>query len=436
MGFRVAGMSVTDPPDDRFVCELMTLLWNDRDYRLKNVWYLLDEVPCEQLLRCVECTLDAENLEARKGAVEVLVRLKNEEAQAKIREASRDDDPEFAAYALTKLNEVLRDEYSGFGSENLKLWKKHMGDDVRSVSEGIDENHVLTVVYRTLFLVDLQKKKTIWGHTCLTGICSVPVIRDGKVYFCCNDGSVFSVVVEDGSLVWNKPTDGKTDNVAENEVLVLNDRVVTTSGDNIWCLNRTDGALLWKTPFEQYMGELCFASGHIFAINGKELVKISPEGDVVHRVSLGKGRKCIASIADTVYVVCGYYIMAYDAGSMALIWKQWLGSGDSLPYIYVVENCDLLIVPVFGRTYCLRRSTGERIWSTMWDDSSPPVAVTGDMLLIDSHIRLEFRDLRTGELKYRYKEPSVYTGRRVCITGKTIASADMDGNLWLLKIPE
>ncbi|XES78587.1 MAG: PQQ-binding-like beta-propeller repeat protein [Candidatus Bathyarchaeia archaeon] len=91
-----------------------------------------------------------------------------------------------------------------------------------------------------------KTNQTRWFFTTGGAIETSPVVVDGRVYFGSDDGSIYAVDAQDGTLIWDFTTEGP----ARSSPAVVNG-VVYAGGYRahmVFAINASTGDLLWKSP--------------------------------------------------------------------------------------------------------------------------------------------------------------------------------------------
>jgi outer membrane protein assembly factor BamB len=279
----------------------------------------------------------------------------------------------FGSEALTGTNFYALDANTG-----REVWKAALfGGDIYSspaVSHGIV---YVGTDYGGLYALNATTGATVWSFAASHGVDSSPAVVDGVVYFGSYD-SVYALNARTGTVLWESGTGG----YVFSSPAVINGAVYVGSYDkNVYALKASNGAELWSYTTVSYVycaptvaNSVVYVSsddGYLYALkakNGHKLWSYGPLG--------GNFEASAPAVANgVVYVGGGNGMSALDAGTGAVIWKFWPGSGfASSP---AIANGVVYVGSQDNNLYALDARTGVKLWSYTTDfyvDSSPAVA--------------------------------------------------------------
>jgi outer membrane protein assembly factor BamB len=224
--------------------------------------------------------------------------------------------------------------------------------------------------------------KLLWTFTTMAGVVSSPAVANGCVFVGCNDGAVYCLNSSNGALVWYYPTERQYPNVSEaaSSPAIDNGCVYIGSGDgNVYALNASSGAKLWSYTTGNevrssptvidgvvYIGS---GDGNVYALNassGAKLWSYTTGNEVDSSPAVSEG---------VVYVASNdFFVYALNASTGNEIWHTHTGTRVSSPSVY---NGYVYIGSYDGYVCGLNASTGAKIWEYQTEDtvaSSPAVA--------------------------------------------------------------
>lgn len=198
-----------------------------------------------------------------------------------------------------------------------------------------------------------------WGGSGWPG--QVAVVDD-RVYFQSADSYIYCLNRSDGSVIWKF----KTTDCAKSAPSVSGDRLVVGNLDHyVYCLNTNDGSLVWKyeTGFEtdsssSIIGDRVYVGGEdhfYYCFNLKD-------GSVIFKTQLNGSMEGSTTVVDgRIYAdtkAGGLYCLDADDGK--IIWTASLGwKSTATP---AVVNDFVYTTTVNGYVFCFKKETGELVW--------------------------------------------------------------------------
>jgi outer membrane protein assembly factor BamB len=262
-------------------------------------------------------------------------------------------------------------------------------------------------------------------------IWSSPAVDSGRIYIGTRGSNVYCLNISNGDLLWSYPTDSQTN----CSPLVSDGRVYISSDDGkLYCLNSIDGSLMWRYSLSNasingfsspaflngtiYVGAVInYDSPNVFAIdasNGASKWNYTVDGGTTASPAISDHRVFIGSSNGKVYCL--------DAINGSQVWNATIGS-NWFAGIYMsspaIADGMLFVGSGDSNCYCLNASNGSQIWKTptkqmIW--SSPAVA-DGKVYIGSSDGRLYCFNEYTGEQVWSYytlgrvvSSPAVYGG--------------------------
>lgn len=445
LGFEEMGLPATDPPDDKFKVALIRALVDERYHVSKNAWDLLSTVPEEKLKPSIEKCMVSGELPERRGAAVALQQLATPDAIAMLRKMTSDGNADIRETALARLNRVLRDKASKSADLQV-IWHGKLAEDITAVGACGDPDRLILGAEvkmpmgrdSKLLGFDVKQKKVAWSLVCDGVINAAPVAREGKVYTVTDEGTVYCVGEKDGSLIWKHETEGQYKRPL-NKLIVTDLAVMVPEETYLWALERQEGGELWKLDIKPVIGGVCFDSGFVFVITeNKELMKISPEGEVAAKKDMERKAHSLSCSGDSVSILSRdtpVHLTAFDSSTLTLRWEKELGKSETYEKVRPAQDASVVIAGGGGHIAAFDAQSGKELWSVLDTTDSSVLLMDNHFLIANTRLRLELRGTQTGEVVAAYAEPAVHD-RPLALSPAMIATADMDGSLWLLNIPE
>jgi outer membrane protein assembly factor BamB len=204
-----------------------------------------------------------------------------------------------------------------------------------------------------------------WSYTTAGAITSSPAVSGGSVYFGSADDNLYALNATTGALLWKYTTGNSI--VGSSPAVVSNTVYVGSTDDYLYAINATTGALVWK-----------FKTGA--AINSSPAVV----GGVVY----------IGSTDDNVYAV--------NATTGAQVWK--FATGNQVTSSPAVSNGLVFIGSYDDNLYAINATTGAEVWLyTTGNKISSSPAVSEEVVYFGSQDEnLYAVNARTGVLLWKY----------------------------------
>lgn len=204
---------------------------------------------------------------------------------------------------------------------------------------------------------------------------STPIkIEDDVILGTCSDGyptncGVFRLDGKNGAVKWSF----KTEYAVKNDVVYAYNRLYfQDSHGNLYCVDPKDG--------------------HLIARNFSELCRVM---NTQSAVTVADGR---------VFAGCGYYVYAYDAETLSLLWKTERIGGEGSPARFPVYDNLLIVSSNWCKILALDVTNGKTVWQRESPDlfyrSSTPTIHNGT-LYVTAWEALLLMDPHTGEILRR-----------------------------------
>jgi len=444
-GFRVAGLPVSVPPDEESCRVLVRALTDDRFYVAESALDILADASPGFVVSAVEDCMASKDASERMAAVTCLASLPVDGRISSLRTLGKDQDEEVREAALAAVNELVR-TWSTFTADVTPRLTTNMGESITAVAAGPDDSHLLIGVQRSaatgrswhLILFDEPNAAVVWEAQCPHQVNCFPVVNGGRIFLTCTDGTVGCLDAGSGEWIWKRETEGHPGLGPTNKVLLREDRVFATMQDRLWAFRRSDGEELWKLDLNPLVGHAAMTTDVLCTITDDEkLVFISPKGDPVGEIDLGERALGLSAEGDTVFVISGEdpaHLTAYSVPSLSPVWRKEIGKVRSWPQEDPVFVGDRVLACADDRIVALDRRDGSTVWSVQ-DRADSRIYPVGEFFVIRSRKNsLEIRDGTTGETLFVFPEPRTFD-RPMLVTSGTIATGDMEGNLWVIDMP-
>lgn len=169
------------------------------------------------------------------------------------------------------------------------------------------ENGRYAAEERTLNAANVAKLTVKWQRNLHTGVASTPAVVDGVVYFGTFDSRVMAVDASTGATKW----EAKVDESVMSSVTVTDDAVFALSNRHAYRIDRANGHVVWRSV----------TSAHPIAITPSSPVLV--DGRLVFGIASGE-----LMVPTENYKFRGS-ILAVDAATGTIVWRQWLTAGDA-----------------------------------------------------------------------------------------------------------
>jgi eukaryotic-like serine/threonine-protein kinase len=250
----------------------------------------------------------------------------------------------------------------------------------------------------------------LWAYETEAGqnsIWSSPAVDSGKVYIGTRHlGSLFCLNETDGTLLWTFPTGNDID----SSPAIADGRVYINSNDGkIYCLNSNDGSMLWNyadsnSTIDNY-SSATIIDNTVFVGSGLSIFALNAaNGELVWSISAAGYISATPVVSNgDVFVVSSSGILCINATTGAIVWNITNVDGETLDFFRsspAIANNRLFVGAENGNIYCLSASTGSLIWKykTLREIWSSPAVADGKALIGSSDGKLYCFNESTGTL--------------------------------------
>jgi outer membrane protein assembly factor BamB len=447
-GFRERDLPVATPPDEPYVRALIREMADGHSYGARNAWTVLETVSGDLLRSQVDACSRSDDPADRLGAVATLSRMETDTAGARLAEMTKDPDAMVRESALAKANEHVRQRPVIDPNEQV-IWKGSLGKEITVVGAGPDDEHVF-VGYEAkqqmgqesyLAYFNLTTRNPDWSCPVSGVVNSLPVVANGRAFFCCDNGDVYCVGVPTGEVLWRKQTEGDPGHRPLNKIVLHDGAAVTTMSQFLYALDQESGEVLWQLNEAPHIGNLEFTEGQFYTSSTKNaLLRVSRDGKILFRKD-GEAARLLGARNGTLYATIGEYpsvLVALAGENLEELWRH-----DVESQVELVQSEDCLVVGFRNSRYLgIERTTGEILWSVQGHNCIPAGAFANWFVATSGRYQVELRKTATGQVTMLYDKPAVYPGQPVYMTRDFIVAGAMgafgetDGNnLWILKVP-
>lgn len=249
---------------------------------------------------------------------------------------------------------------------------------------------------------------TMWTYQTGDKVCSSPVIADGKMYVGADDGYVYCLDAENGTEIWKSSING----VPWMSSPAIADGRLYIGGYGLYCLNVTDGRILWNYPTGLHVssspavvgnrvyvgiwnqGVCCFNTHPLLPY--ERIWQFKPGTMVLSSPAVLDDRVYIGSREGKLYCI--------NATTGVELWNFTTSIGGWVDSSPAISNGRLFFGSDDNKIYCISPTNGEKIWeyTTQGEIRSTP-AVSGDRVYVGSmDKKLYCLHSVTGELLWSY----------------------------------
>ena len=261
-------------------------------------------------------------------------------------------------------------------------WPTYHGDDARtgnSTDSGPLTNHML------------------WSNSTGSYSYSSPAIAGGKVYIPADDGSMYCFWADNGTRIWrtlllSPAWSGPAVDVARDRVFVCDGTgLAFSTSRNIYCLNATTGAQVWKKTLPDYgesspliYGDTVIVGTGDNAVGGKNNNLYSfniTNGNQVWATPSAGSCASPALYEGRLYSVGNGLLRCMDPVTGAFFWNATVSHGYGSPS---VADGRVFYPGANGQVYAFNASTGASLWqkSTGQAESYSTCAISNGSLFV------------------------------------------------------
>ena len=260
---------------------------------------------------------------------------------------------------------------------------------------------------------DSVKGEPIWHFEVEKGVESSPAIYEEKIYFGANDGNLYCLNANDGSLIWKYDSGAEilASPIAEGGMLFF-----ASANNLLYALDAVTGEVLWRYKGGNgnngiYSIRLAssptYSDGNIYVgfSDGTVAAVVAFDGTIVWKKKFSQKRGVKFADVDASPVVDGdtLYISSYSGGFYALnkkngetLWKVDSNSAST-------PTCDdnkVYLPAEDGKISAIKKEDGKKVWEYNLEKGVPTsVVIIGNYLLFgSSHDALYLLNKDSGEV--------------------------------------
>jgi outer membrane protein assembly factor BamB len=256
--------------------------------------------------------------------------------------------------------------------------------------------------------------KPVWSYQTGGAIWGAPVISDGTVYFGSDDGNLYTVDAQNGSLIWKFPTQG----IVRSRPAIAGGLVYFASDDGyLDALEAQSGTQAWRTDIGNSLPrDLRENLGTDTAPTGWDYMQSSPvvvEGQVFMGSLDGK-----------------LYALATDTGKINWTFK----TGNKVRATPTVDNGTLYIGSWDKSVYALDVLTGQMLWNTPVGGEVQTTALVANGLVYTASRKASVvaLDAQTGEKRWEFDYGTNLWVESSPVMNEGIVYIGSAGNKWIL----
>jgi len=289
-----------------------------------------------------------------------------------------------------------------------------------------------------LFCVDLAAGKKVWSFQADGPIEGSPLVLDGRVYFGTENTNFFAIDAATGKELWRHGVEDKilsSANWVRSPDGARKSVLIGAYDYRLYDLDAATGKTNWVFETGNYINGSPAIGDGLTAFGGCDAI--------IHVLGLAKGEK-IKEIEAGAYIAASgalvdgkLYVGHYENAFLCVDLKEgkiaWTYKDRAFPYFSSPAVTQEFVV-VGGRDkrlHCIRRATGEGVWTFATRgkvDSSPVVA--GDKIIVGSDDgRLYMVSLATGKELWNYEIGQPVRSSPAVVEGHIVVGSE-DGSVY------
>ncbi len=321
------------------------------------------------------------------------------------------------------------------------LWKFAAGEVVESSAAIVDGVVYVGCEDGILYALNLNDGSVRWKYTIDVPIRSSPTVADGAVYFGDDDGTFHAVRASNGKVLWKF----KAGTQIISSANVARDRLVFGSYDGfLYCLRTADGSLIWKFETQgKVHGTPAIVDQKVMIAGCDGMLRVLSlsDGSSIAEVSLDGYSGASAAIVGT-RAYAGTFeneVKGIDLEALRVDWT-YQHPVRSFPFLSSAAATERIVV-IGGRdkmVHALDPATGRARWvfATQGRVDGSPVIV-GERVFVGSADGILYAlDLETGAEEWRFEAGAGFYASPAIADGVLVIGTD-DGMVYCLgaKVP-
>jgi eukaryotic-like serine/threonine-protein kinase len=291
-----------------------------------------------------------------------------------------------------------------------------------------------------VYALDLNSGSLLWKHETKGPVESSPLFLDGKIYVGSGDGFLYALNAADGVLIWKYETG--------DQILGAPNWALAPDGKSKWilagsydfllhCVDSVTGKVVWTYESDNYINGSPSSAGGVTVFGGCDaMLRVIQLCDGVAKASLDGGGYIAGSVAlDPIHqeAFYGHYDNEFLCMDLKKGELKWRYRSANFPYFSSPAFTDEYVI-VGGRDrklHCLNRNDGEPVWifRTRGKVDSSPVICDGKVVVGSEDGRLYVVDYKTGESIWSFEIGEALTASPAIASGWILIGSE-DGSLY------
>ncbi len=219
--------------------------------------------------------------------------------------------------------------------------------------------------------------KLLWNFTTMAAVASSPTVANNCVFVGSKDGALYCLNSSDGDLLWYFYSNGSE--VNSSPAIYNNSIYVVTDDGNVYNLDIATGTPIWASPVGGFVWTCpAIAEGRVYVGSGDHdfFCLNSSDGSIIWTFPTLYCVQSSPAVSDRIvyFATDDFHVYALNASTGSQLWRTHTGSVVSSP---TVCNGYLYIGSIDSYVWGLNASTGDKIWGYQTENSvssSPAVA--------------------------------------------------------------
>lgn len=159
-----------------------------------------------------------------------------------------------------------------FNKENgEQIWSHSFGEIKALINyfvspPSLADNKVFIGFGSSVYALNQETGNLLWSYTTQGNVTTTPAIAYGKIFFASTDGHFYSLDQTTGEFLWRYPIIHRVW-FPIGWIAIADHKAFVTTGNPavLYCLNETNGELLWFEDMGHWVRGICVANGNLFA---------------------------------------------------------------------------------------------------------------------------------------------------------------------------
>jgi outer membrane protein assembly factor BamB len=433
-GFTAAGLHAVEPIDEQFGLELIEQMGRNQDYRESNAIRLLAMVPAEQRMKWAVRASVSESCFLRLGGVELLRRIDREGHEDLLRSWAADSDLEIRCWALTLLNDRLRDALPAPPGTVRLLRPSNKANWIRGIRF---VGNLIIAAYRDgdVQAFDWQSLQVVWTRHLLPGAGDQMLVSGNRVILAARRGRLVSLD-QRGHVLWHREFDSPDNEI--RRLIVYRDEILVIRECSVERVDPKTGATKSRILVSDGVMDADADGSYAFFVDRHGLRSLSdstmPEYPIsgAMGISVSQASVCVTSSGDT-----GNFVTCFAPDTLSLQWARPTGGNGTWGHdVAPIQDESRVLVSTDQDFTALGASDGTLQWTSYAGQEAfgTTVPTACGLLLQNIHYQLELRNLANGEVRRVW--PQMHGVQRIALQSQIAAAADFGGALWLINLSD